>query len=57
MAIWNILGFLVYCIAMWYVCRNFVTFFPFWVFVPRKIWQPWPGRLLRFAGLIFFTQL
>jgi hypothetical protein len=24
-------------------CGHLVYFPPFWYFVPRKIWQPWPG--------------
>jgi ABC-type spermidine/putrescine transport system permease subunit II len=25
-------------------CGHLVYFFPFWYFVPRKIWQPWLGK-------------
>jgi hypothetical protein len=27
------------CIAIWYFCGNFGTFFPFGFVTPRKIWQ------------------
>jgi hypothetical protein len=47
---------LLYCMETWSILRSFVIFyghlpsvvrgilvylFPFWYFVPRKIWQPW----------------
>jgi hypothetical protein len=31
---------LVYFVVIWYI-------FPFWYFVPRKIWQPWRLRVVR----------
>jgi hypothetical protein len=31
-----------YVMAIWYNLWSFGTFFPFWYFVPRKIWQPCP---------------
>jgi hypothetical protein len=34
-------GYLVYFTAIFYIfCGNFVSFYPFWYIVPRKIWQP-----------------
>jgi hypothetical protein len=39
--------FTVFCYILWtfgIVCGNLVYFFPFWYFVPRKIWQPWPAH-------------
>jgi hypothetical protein len=36
--------FTVFCYLLWtfgIVRGNLVYFFPFWYFVPRKIWQPW----------------
>jgi hypothetical protein len=44
----------------WYICLSFSYIFPFWYFVPRKIWQPrldresWStdnGLLSRLTGL------
>jgi hypothetical protein len=39
---------LVYFVVIWYIfsilayfTTFFGIFFPFWYFVPRKIWQPW----------------
>jgi hypothetical protein len=35
---------IVFCYVLWtfgVVRGNLVYFFPFWYFVPRKIWQPW----------------
>jgi hypothetical protein len=36
--------FTVFCYILWtfgMVRGNLVHIFPFWYFVPRKIWQPW----------------
>jgi hypothetical protein len=42
---WYILRRLVYFTAILNIlrpfCNTLVHFFPFWYFVPRKIWQPW----------------
>jgi hypothetical protein len=37
---------LVYFTAIWYSLWLFGIVFPFWYFVPRKIWQPWFGALI-----------
>jgi hypothetical protein len=44
-------GHLVHFTVFCYILRtvgivrgNLVIFFPFWYFVPRKIWQPWKGE-------------
>jgi hypothetical protein len=40
----HLVHFTVFCYVLWtfvIVCGNLVYFFPFWYFVPRKIWQPW----------------
>jgi hypothetical protein len=37
-------GLLLYFCDIWYIVRgNLVYIFPFWYFVPRKIWQPCPA--------------
>jgi hypothetical protein len=33
-------GHLVYFMDIWYILSTFGIFFPFWYFLPRKIWQP-----------------
>jgi hypothetical protein len=38
-----LVNFNLFCYILWtfgIVCGNLVYFFPFWYFVPRKIWQP-----------------
>jgi hypothetical protein len=40
-------AFTVFCYIFWtfgIVRGNLAYFFPFWFFVRRKIWQPWPQR-------------
>jgi hypothetical protein len=39
----HLVHFAVFCYILWtfgIVCGNLVYIFPFWYFVPRKIWQP-----------------
>jgi hypothetical protein len=39
----HLVHFMVFGYILWTfgkVCGNLVYFFPFWYFVPRKIWQP-----------------
>jgi hypothetical protein len=49
---------LIYFMVTWYrlcpfgpVCGHLAYFPPFWYFVPRKIWQPWPHPLVPGSGL------
>jgi hypothetical protein len=40
----HLVHFTVFCYTLWtcgIVRGNLVYIFPFWYFVPRKIWQPW----------------
>jgi hypothetical protein len=40
----RLVHFTVFCyilLTLGIVCGKFGIFFPFWYFVPRKIWQPW----------------
>jgi hypothetical protein len=48
---WSILRSLVICILWTFgiVCGKLEYLFPFWYFVPRKIWQPCYGRAHRTA--------
>jgi hypothetical protein len=50
----HLVHFKVFCYIFWtfsIVRGNLVYFFPFWYFVPRKIWQPClPARRIVFIG-------
>jgi hypothetical protein len=42
---WLFFGLLLYFMDIWYSSWLFGTFFPFWYFATRKIWQPLPPPL------------
>jgi hypothetical protein len=61
----HLVHFTVFCYILWtfgMVRGNLVYFFPFWYFVPRKIWQPWrlnaPARhiCIRDHSIFFLRQ-
>jgi hypothetical protein len=54
-------GHLVYTTAilyiLWSFCIFYGYFFPFWYFLPRKIWQPWQCVSQKFAKDSLFQGL
>jgi hypothetical protein len=49
-------GNLVYYMGIWYIMWEFGIFFPFWYFVPRKIWQPWRRQAAKEKRLKLFGR-
>jgi hypothetical protein len=43
--------YLVYFTDIWYILWKFCIFFPFWYFVPGKIWQTWAESGEKMGGI------